>query len=89
MDRLRLKRKLIQSCKDSGVKFYIGKAKECHHGRTKSTLECQDGLQLTGRTIVDATGHARRLTEMDGHHNPGFQAAYGIMAGVRQLLRSR
>jgi ribulose 1,5-bisphosphate synthetase/thiazole synthase len=39
-------------------------------------------VQVTAHVVVDATGHARRLTEMDGKHNPGYQAAYGIMAGM-------
>jgi flavin-dependent dehydrogenase len=82
VDRLKLKSKLIASCQDSGVEFHLGKVQACHHGARSSTIECSDGLEITGRFIVDATGHARRLTEMDGKHDPGFQAAYGIMAGV-------
>lgn len=86
VDRVKLKKKLLGQCVDSRVQFHNGRVSGCNHGRTLSTLECQDGVQITARLIVDATGHACRLTERDGEHNPGYQAAYGIMAGAR--LRS-
>lgn len=82
MDRLKLKQKLIQQCLDAGVRFHRGRAAGCHHGTKRSTLECQDGVEVTAQVVVDATGHSRRLTEMDGKHDPGYQAAYGVMAGA-------
>lgn len=82
VDRKKLKAKLLANCVASGVQFHIGKAKECHHGLRSSTLECRDGAQITASVVVDATGHARLLTKMDGAHDPGYQAAYGIKAGA-------
>ena len=82
VDRKKLKRKLLSNCISSGVRFHNGKAKECHHGTRSSTLECRDGTQITASVVVDATGHARLLTKMDGRHDPGYQAAYGIKAGA-------
>lgn len=82
VDRLKLKTKLINQCLDAGVTFHQGRASTCYHGTRSSTLECQDGVQVTAQVVVDATGHARLLTEMNGKHDPGYQAAYGIMAGT-------
>lgn len=82
VDRLKLKRKLLHQCVDSHVEFHKGRVSECHHERKTSTLECHDSLQITARVVVDATGHACKLTNMEGKHDPGYQAAYGIMAGM-------
>ena len=82
VDRLRLKQKLIEQCLAAGVRFHRGRAASYHHGWKRSTLECQDGVEVTAQVVVDATGHSRLLTEMDGKHDPGYQAAYGVMAGA-------
>eukprot|EP00955_Chlamydomonas_euryale_P102007 365387-Chlamydomonas_euryale.AAC.14 len=31
--------------------------------------------------VLDATGHKRKLVEFDKEFNPGYQGAYGIIAG--------
>jgi ribulose 1,5-bisphosphate synthetase/thiazole synthase len=82
VDRLRLKEKLIRQCLDAGVVFHFGRAKACKHSDEGSSLECLSGLNIAATVVVDATGHARKLTVMDGKHDPGYQAAYGIMAGA-------
>lgn len=81
VDRLKLKEKLINKCLKVGVKFHFGRAKDCVHDDDGSKLACLDDLVINASVVVDATGHARKLTKMDGNHNPGYQAAYGIMAG--------
>jgi flavin-dependent dehydrogenase len=83
VDRAKLKDKLLQQCADFGVQFHFGRARSCTHNDNGSALLCLDGTVIAATVIVDATGHARKLTAMDGEHNPGYQAAYGIMAGVR------
>lgn len=82
VDRRKLKSKLLAECAEHGVRFHAASVRSYHHGRTLTTLTCQGGCEITARVVVDATGHARRLTEMEAEHCPGFQAAYGIMAGA-------
>lgn len=81
MDRLKLKKKLIDKCLKVGVQFHYGRAKDCVHDDDGSKLACLDDLVISALVVVDATGHARKLTKMDGKDNPGYQAAYGITAG--------
>lgn len=82
VDRHKLKDKLLQQCADLGVQFHLGRARTCTHNDMESALVCMDGTVISATVLVDATGHARKLTTMDGTHNPGYQAAYGIMAGA-------
>lgn len=87
VDRLKLKDRLITDCLDAGVQFHLGRAKGCSHDDDGSKLACLDDLVISASFVIDATGHARKLTKMDGEHNPGYQAAYGIMAGVHHEPR--
>ena len=82
VDRLKLKDKLLQQCSDYEVQFHLGRARSCTHNDRGSALVCMDGTVISGTVVVDATGHARKLTSMDGEHKPGYQAAYGVMAGA-------
>lgn len=86
MDRLKLKNKLIDDCLNAGVQFHLGRAKDCVHDDDGSKLACLDDLVISASFVIDATGHARKLTKMDGDHDPGYQAAYGIMAGALELV---
>lgn len=42
----------------------------------------QQAVQMSGSLVLDATGHSRRLVEFDKNFDPGYQGAYGIVAGV-------
>lgn len=61
--------------------FLKGKADSVSHANGSSTLRLTDGRQVKGSLVLDATGHARKLVEYDREFNPGFQGAYGIIAG--------
>jgi hypothetical protein len=37
---------------------------------------------ISGSLVLDATGHSRRLVQFDKKFDPGYQGAYGIIAGV-------
>ncbi|KAK9805848.1 hypothetical protein WJX73_007733 [Symbiochloris irregularis] len=82
VDRPKLKRKLLERCIRNGVKFHKGLVDSVEHRDTFSCMRCQDGTQLEGRMVLDATGHARKLIEFDKKFDPGYQAAYGIIAEV-------
>ena len=66
----------------TGVTFLNGKVDSASHGNGASTVKLADGRQIKGSLVLDATGHSRKLVEYDKEFNPGFQGAYGIIAGV-------
>ena len=83
VDRPKLKRRLLQQCIDSGVKFHRSKVEGVKHADGKSYLLCDGGdLKLGGSFALDATGHSRTLVEYDDVFNPGYQGAYGITVEV-------
>lgn len=75
--------------------FITGKVDRAEHGDGQSTVFIEgvgaaggDGssssgssVQLSGSLVLDATGHSRRLVEFDKKFDPGYQGAYGIVAG--------
>ena len=65
----------------AGVTFLYSKVESASHGNGCSTVKLADGRQIKGSLVLDATGHSRRLVEYDKEFNPGFQGAYGIIAG--------
>ena len=58
----------------AGVMFHHGMADSVRHTDGSSSLLCRDGAELTGRMVLDATGHARKLIEFDQKFDPGYQA---------------
>ena len=77
------------SCDRPGVTFLNGtvEGSGTSHANGSSTVRLTDGRQIKGSLVLDATGHARRLVEYDKEFNPGFQGAYGIIAGEKYPLR--
>eukprot|EP00897_Mesotaenium_endlicherianum_P000322 jgi/Mesen1/10290/ME000079S09707 len=82
VNRVKLKTKMIQQCIDNGVKFYQAKVENVVHDRQSSVVSCSSGVTMKAALILDATGHSRRLVKYDQPFNPGYQAAWGIMAEV-------
>lgn len=66
----------------SGVTFSTGKVDSVHHADGSSTVQLQDSdVKVSGSLVLDATGHSRRLVKFDKKFDPGYQGAYGIIAG--------
>jgi lycopene beta-cyclase len=67
----------------AGVTFMTGKVDSVSHGDGQSTvlLEGAEGVTVSGSLVLDATGHSRRLVQFDKKFDPGYQGAYGIVAG--------
>eukprot|EP00898_Chlorokybus_atmophyticus_P008232 jgi/Chlat1/840/Chrsp104S01287 len=82
VDRPKLKQQLLQRCIENGVLFFKAKVDSVAHSEGSSDITCSDGTVLRTIAVLDATGHSRRLVEFDEPFDPGFQAAYGIMAEV-------
>jgi hypothetical protein len=73
----------------TGVTFIKGKAERVSHGGGMSTLYLSDGRSISGSLVLDATGHSRRLVKYDQKFDPGYQGAYGIIAGMRVTVFCR
>lgn len=82
VDRARLKTTMMERCIANGVEFHEAKVTGVEHGREWSAVRCDDGTRLRARLVLDATGFSRRLVEYDRSFNPGYQAAWGILAEV-------
>lgn len=72
-------------CMRTGVTFLNAKVDSVSHADGSSTVKAADGRLLRGSLVLDATGHSRKLVEYDQPFNPGYQGAYGIMAGEHIL----
>ncbi|KAI4322441.1 hypothetical protein L6164_022137 [Bauhinia variegata] len=80
--RKKLKNKLIEGCVSSGVRFYKAKVWQIEHKEFESSILCDDGNELKGSLIVDASGFASTFIEYDKSRNHGYQIAHGILAEV-------
>ncbi|GJD08820.1 Lycopene beta cyclase, chloroplastic [Galdieria sulphuraria] len=78
VDRNRMKQKLLNVCKESGVVFFEDSvANIIQEPPYYSCITSQQG-KFTCRLVVDATGHFNTFVKFDTPHDPGFQVAYGI-----------
>eukprot|EP00850_Spirogloea_muscicola_P015253 SM000115S23932 [mRNA] locus=s115:403930:406604:+ [translate_table: standard] len=82
VDRTRLKSSVMRQCVANGVAFHAAKVDSVEHGAERSEVLCSDGTRISGKVVLDATGFSRRLVQFDAPFQPGFQAAYGILAHV-------
>lgn len=92
VDRVKMKRELMQRCRDAGATFRTAMVQRVQHVSDKESHVWYDGDSEEGdatvvraRLVVDCTGHALRFTEGEGESRyvpPWKQAAYGIEAEV-------
>ena len=82
VSRKKLKQKLIEGCVSNGVRFRKAKVWQIQHHEFESIVLCDDGTELRGSLIVDASGFASTFIEYDKVRNHGFQIAHGILAEV-------
>ncbi|XP_010271593.1 PREDICTED: capsanthin/capsorubin synthase, chromoplastic-like [Nelumbo nucifera] len=83
VSRKRLKTRLIEGCVSHGVKFHEAKALELEHQEFVSMVSCDDGCEVKGSLIVDASGFTSNFIEYDKPRNHGYQIAHGILAEVQ------
>ncbi|KAF6165841.1 hypothetical protein GIB67_012738 [Kingdonia uniflora] len=84
VSRERLKTKLMEGCVSYGVKFHKAKVWRVDHQEFESFVTCDDGSEIKGNLIVDASGFASTFTQFDKPRNPGYQIAHGILAEVEE-----
>ncbi|OIW14965.1 hypothetical protein TanjilG_30684 [Lupinus angustifolius] len=85
VSRKKLKEKLIKGCVSNGVRFYKAKVWKIEHKEFESRVLCDDGVELKGSLVVDASGFGSTFVEFDHRvkkRNHGFQIAHGILAEV-------
>ncbi|KAJ1395535.1 Lycopene cyclase, beta/epsilon [Sesbania bispinosa] len=82
VSRKKLKQKLVERCVSNGVRFYKAKAWQIEHQEFESTVLCDDGTELKGSLIVDASGFGSNFIEYDKVRNHGCQIAHGVLAEV-------
>lgn len=82
VSRKKLKQNLLEKCVSNGVRFYKAKVWQIEHKEFESTVLCDDGVELKGSLVVDASGFASTFIEYDKVRNCGFQIAHGVLAEV-------
>ncbi|OVA10035.1 Lycopene cyclase-type [Macleaya cordata] len=82
VSRRDLKTKLIERSVLNGVKFFEAKAWKILHQEFESIVLCEDGTELKGSLIVDASGFRSSFVEFNEPRNHGYQIAHGILAEV-------
>ncbi|CAK8535418.1 unnamed protein product [Lathyrus sativus] len=82
--RRKLKEKLVKGCVFNGVRFYKSKVWEIKHHEIESIVVCDDGVELKGSLVIDASGFGNNFIEYDDNkvRNYGFQSGFGILAEV-------
>lgn len=89
VDRIKLKDRLIEKCTKSGnVEIVRAAASAVDNSHTEFTTvvfeDQNDFPPVSGRIIVDATGHKLKFVQFEDGKVPGFQAAYGIECTVSE-----
>lgn len=86
VSRRKLKEKLIKGCVSNGVRFHKAKAWKIEHMEFESVVVCDDGTELKGSLVVDASGFGSNFVEYDNkvrkRNQYGFQLAHGVLAEV-------
>nr|APP91073.1 chromoplast-specific lycopene beta-cyclase [Carica papaya]APP91097.1 chromoplast-specific lycopene beta-cyclase [Carica papaya] len=82
VSRKKLKTKLIENCVVNGVKFHKAKVWRVDHKEFESCVVCDDGNEIRGSLVVDASGFGSTFIEYDKPRNCGYQIAHGILAEV-------
>lgn len=85
VSRKKLKERLIEGCVSNGVRFYKAKVWKIEHQEFESSVLCDDGVELKGSLVVDASGFNSGFIEYNSkHRNHGYQIAHGILAQVEE-----
>ncbi|CAI5966813.1 unnamed protein product [Closterium sp. NIES-64] len=82
VSRRALKMKMASQCIKNGVTFHTAKVDSVEHTADNSVVRCSDGTEIRAALVLDATGFSRRLVQYSQPYNPGYQAAWGIVAEV-------
>ncbi|CAD7702172.1 unnamed protein product [Ostreobium quekettii] len=90
VDRRRLKSRLLENCRETGVGFLAGQVRSVEHLQTCTRATCADGTSVSALLVIDATGYSRRLMQFQSpvgdldsaDVTPGYQVTYGILAEV-------
>ncbi|KAJ7981193.1 Lycopene beta-cyclase [Quillaja saponaria] len=83
VSRKLLKTRLMEGCLSNGsVRFHKAKVWKIEHQEFESLIVCDDGNEIKGSLIVDASGFASTFVEYDKPRNHGYQIAHGILAEV-------
>ena len=80
--RRKLKERLVQGCVSNGVRFHKAKVWQVQHQEFESKVLCDDGVELKGSLVVDASGFASNFVAYDKVRHHGFQIAHGVLAEV-------
>ncbi|XP_026440003.1 capsanthin/capsorubin synthase, chromoplastic-like isoform X1 [Papaver somniferum] len=82
VNRKDLKTKLLEKSVLNGVKFFESKVWNIEHQEFESMVICEDGVELKGSLVVDASGFRSPFVQFNESRNYGYQIAHGILSEV-------
>ena len=78
-DKTRLQQHWLDQCRAGGLRWHRGLAAAIRHGALQSTVTTHEGLELSARLVVDASGHQPVFVERPDDGPVAGQAAYGVV----------
>mmetsp|Transcript_28958 Transcript_28958/g.93672 ORF Transcript_28958/g.93672 Transcript_28958/m.93672 type:complete len:307 (+) Transcript_28958:10-930(+) len=82
VDRIALKRRLVDECGPSTVFVSAGARRVDHRDDAPSEVSLDGGSSVRGLAVVDATGFKRKFVEHAAAFDPGLQVTYGALLDV-------
>lgn len=78
-DKDKFQAHLLHQCAQSNLGWHLGKAAKIAHRPTHSCITTQDGVELSARVVIDASGHQPVFVQKPRHPRLAYQSAYGIV----------
>ena len=78
-DKDRLREYWLERCERAGVRWWCDGARSINHAPDRSTVMSRDGLTLTARLVIDASGHQPVFVKTPQQQRVAAQAAYGVV----------
>tara|TARA_Y100001970_G_C14255615_1_gene875157 strand:- start:1494 stop:2777 length:1284 start_codon:yes stop_codon:yes gene_type:complete len=83
-DKDKLQKYWFDQCKESLIKWHVGKAKEINFTELNSIVTTDDGREISARLIIDATGYESTFLKSKSKEPVAVQTCYGIVANFNK-----
>ncbi len=83
-DKLKLQNHWLKECELASVKWHKGHAKNLEVEDNHCTVTTSDGLQISSRLVIDATGYKPIFLRSDKTEPISVQTCYGIVASFNK-----
>jgi lycopene beta-cyclase len=78
-DNVKLQLHFLKQCDRANMVWHQGMATSIEHSATRSAVTTAEGVTLSARVVIDASGHNPALLKRRQPDSLAYQAAYGIV----------